>query len=219
MLTSGEVAPPEGIYAKFYKMAGFKGRPALFIDRDGVVVEEVNYLCRTEDVSMIEGACEAIAAFNGLDIPVIMVTNQAGIGRGYFGWKEFEEVQAFIIEALGRKGARLDAVIACPFHEDGVGEFRAGGHPFRKPNPGMMLWAAERMGLSLAGSWMVGDKLCDVEAAIKAGLKGAVHVETGHGKKERAAVAGLKGGACKVVCASNLASVEKFLIKELGGQA
>src|ERR1700689_4700078 len=95
------------------------GRPALFVDRDGAVVEETDYLCRAEDVILIPGAAAAIAVANKHGVAVVMVTNQAGIGRGYYGWSEFQAVQKAIVSALAAQGARIDAVYACPHHRDG----------------------------------------------------------------------------------------------------
>jgi D-glycero-D-manno-heptose 1,7-bisphosphate phosphatase len=208
------MTPPIGIYAQFFNTVDYSGNPAIFIDRDGVLVEEVNYLCRKEDVAFIPGAIEAIAKFNRAGIPVVMISNQAGIGRGYFGWKDFEEVQKTVMNGLAQAGAFLDAVLACPFHEDGINEYRVGEHPFRKPNPGMILFAAGKMGICLNKSWMVGDKVCDIEAAGKAGLCGAVHVETGHGKEERIKIHALELKTFKLLCTASLASVSDVLLKQ-----
>ena len=96
------------------------GRPALFLDRDGAIIEDTEYLCRAEDIVMIPGAAAVIAAANRLGIAVVLVTNQAGIGRGYYGWAEFKTVQQAIVAALARDGARLDAVYACAHHPQGT---------------------------------------------------------------------------------------------------
>jgi D-glycero-D-manno-heptose 1,7-bisphosphate phosphatase len=167
------------------------GRAALFLDRDGVVVEEVNYLCRVEDVALCSGAAAVIAAANAEHIPVVLVTNQAGIGRGRYGWAEFREVQAAVVAMLAAHGAHLDAVYACPHHRDGKGAFAHPDHPARKPNPGMLLRAVDDLAVDLGRSWLVGDKASDVEAGKNAGLAGALHVLTGHGGGERAAALAL----------------------------
>jgi D-glycero-D-manno-heptose 1,7-bisphosphate phosphatase len=168
-----------------------RGGPALFLDRDGVVVEEVGYLARVEDMRLIAGAGAVIAAANARRIPVVLVSNQAGIGRGYFGWAEFAAVQAAIAGALAAAGARIDAVYACPHHPHGKGGYAHPDHPARKPNPGMLLRAAADLALDLGGSWLVGDKTIDVDAARRAGLAGALHVLTGHGDAERAKAAAI----------------------------
>ncbi len=166
-----------------------RGAPALFLDRDGAVVEERDYLCRVEDVAMIAGAAAVIGAANARGLVVVMVTNQAGIGRGLYGWAEFAAVQRAICAALAAQGARLDAVYACPHHPQGKGAFAHPDHPARKPNPGMLLQAAADFALDLSRSWLVGDKAIDVEAAKRAGLAGALQVATGYGAAERAGAA------------------------------
>ena len=161
------------------------GRPALFLDRDGAIIEDAEYLCRAEDIVMIPGAATVIAAANRLGIAVVLVTNQAGIGRGYYGWAEFKTVQQAIVAALARDGARLDAVYACAHHPKGRDGFAHPDHPARKPNPGMLMQAAADLAIDLKTSWLVGDKATDVEAAKRGGLAGALQVATGHGIAER----------------------------------
>lgn len=167
------------------------GRPALFLDRDGAVVEETEYLCRVEDVVMIPGAADVIAAANRRGVAVVVVTNQGGIGRGFYGWAEFQSVQQAIIATLAADGAHLDAVYACAHHPEGRNGFAHPNHPARKPNPGMLLQAASDLALDLKRSWLIGDKAIDVEAAKRAGLAGALQVATGHGGAERQRVAAL----------------------------
>lgn len=165
------------------------GRPALFLDRDGVVVEEVVYLHRPEDVALIDGAISTVVAANAAGIPVILVTNQSGVGRGFYGWDDFVATQARIEAALGAGGARLDAVLACPFTPGGTGPYVHPDHPDRKPNPGMLLRAGACLGVELARSWIVGDRGLDVAAGRRGGLAGGLHVATGFGGEpdERAA--------------------------------
>ncbi|HLO66004.1 MAG TPA: HAD-IIIA family hydrolase [Holophaga sp.] len=165
-------------------------RPAIFIDRDGTLNVEVGYLHRPEDVRLVPGAGEALARVNALGVPVVVVTNQAGIGRGKYGWKEFEAVTGRINELLAGHGARVDAVYAAPHHPEGIGEYAHPDHPDRKPNPGMLLRAAGELGLDLARSWMIGDKPIDVEAARNAGCRAAL-VLTGYGREGDAAGADL----------------------------
>ncbi|MCW9039902.1 MAG: HAD family hydrolase [Rhodospirillales bacterium] len=160
------------------------GRPALVLDRDGVVVVEVNYLGRPEDARLIPGAAELIKAANSRNIPVVIVTNQAGIARGYYDWEAFAQVQAKVLADLSDAGAKVDGVFACPFHKDGKPPFQHPDHPARKPNPGMLLAARELMGISLERSWIVGDRASDLKAGRNAGLAGGIHVMTGHGSDE-----------------------------------
>jgi len=160
-------------------------RPALFLDRDGVIVEDVGYLHRPGDVRLVPGAAEVIAAANRAAVPVIAVTNQSGIGRGLYGWAEFTETEARIAADLAARGAHLNMIVACPFHADGTPPYRHPAHPCRKPQPGMILRAGARLGLDLARSWIVGDRATDLAAGCAAGLAGGLHVLTGHGPAER----------------------------------
>jgi D-glycero-D-manno-heptose 1,7-bisphosphate phosphatase len=156
----------------------FAGRPALFLDRDGVIVEDTHYLGRPEEMRMLAGAAAAIAQCNRLGIPVVLVSNQSGIARGLYDWKGFAAVQAALADALTQAGARLDAVFACAHHADGQAPFDIADHPWRKPNPGMIITAGERMELDLAQSWIVGDRASDIAAGLAARLAGGVLVST-----------------------------------------
>jgi len=169
------------------------GRPALFLDRDGAVVDETGYLHRIEDIRIIPGAGEVIAAANRRNVPVIMVTNQSGIGRGYYGWPEFKSIQDAIVASLATDGATIDAVYACAHHPEAEGNLAHPNHLARKPNPGMLLQAATDLALDLKSSWLVGDKVNDIEAAKRAGIAGALQVATGYGAAERQHAAKLAG--------------------------
>jgi len=155
--------------------------PAIFLDRDGTLNVEVDYLRRQEDVVLIPGAAKAIARLNAQNIPVILVSNQSGIGRGLFGWEDYQSVMKKIDEILADAGAHIDDAYACPYFEDGLGEYRHKDHPDRKPNPGMILSASEKWNLCLERSWMIGDKESDLEAGRNAGCHTAL-VLTGYGK-------------------------------------
>jgi len=146
------------------------------------VVEEVQYLQRVEDLALIPGAAEIMAEANRRGIPVAIASNQSGIARGYFGWREFHEVQAELNRRLERAGARVDLTLACPHYPD---------HPDRKPRPGMFRKAAAMAGLDLGRSWVVGDRAGDLEAGRAAGLAGGVLVLTGYGHAHRSAALAL----------------------------
>ncbi len=190
----------------------FRGRAALFLDRDGVIVEEVGYLHRPEDVRLVPGAAAAIAAANRAGVPVVVISNQSGIGRGHYGWPAFQGTQERIAAELDLEaGAALDMVLACPHHAQGVPPFRHPAHPCRKPRPGMILRAAERLGLDLPGSWVVGDRARDLEAGRAAGLAGGLHVLTGYGADERDRVGALAGDGFRVLLAESLAAAPGLL--------
>jgi D-glycero-D-manno-heptose 1,7-bisphosphate phosphatase len=161
-------------------------RPALFLDRDGVIVDDTDYLGRAEDVRMIDGVAAAIARCNALRIPVVVVTNQSGIARGLYDWDGFRAVQAAIAAALAAAGAHLDGVLACAYHEKGLEPLRFAAHPWRKPNPGMILAAGEGMNLDLARSWIVGDKRLDIAAGAAAGLAGGTLVSADEQERREA---------------------------------
>ena len=163
-----------------------EGRPALFLDRDGVVVEEAHYLHKVEDVQLTPNAAEVIKTANDKNIPVILVTNQAGIGYRMFEWDAFVNVQTRIIADLAEGGAHLDGVFACPFSAKGKDIYFHEDHPARKPNAGMLNFARDMLGVDLAKSWIVGDRDLDLLAGRNAGLEGGVHVMTGHGSKDGA---------------------------------
>lgn len=182
----------EGVWCQILQRPAH-GRPALFLDRDGVVVEETGYLRQVADVIVIPRAIEVILAANKRGIPVVMVTNQSGIGRGYYGWSEFKSVQDALTTNLADHGAKIDAVYACAHHPEARGILAHPDHPARKPNPGMLLQAASDLALDLKSSWLVGDKAHDIEAAKRAGIAGALQVATGHGAAERQRAAKLVG--------------------------
>jgi len=148
--------------------------PALFLDRDGVIVADTRYLGHPKNLRLIEGAASAIARCNALNIPVVLVTNQSGIARGYYDWDGFQAVQAALSAALAEAGAHLDAVLACAYHAEGKSPLRSVSHPWRKPNPGMILAAANRMDLDLPRSWIIGDSVSDIAAGAAAGLAGGI---------------------------------------------
>ncbi len=178
-------------------------RPALFLDRDGTLNQEVDYLHRPEDLVLIPGAAAAVAKLNALGIPVVVVTNQSGIGRGYYGFEEFESVMERLGELLALHGARVDAVYVSPHHEKGQGDFAHPDHPERKPNPGMLLRAAEEHGLDLNRSWMIGDKDIDLEAGRRAGCRVAL-VMTGYGSQ-------VEGGLADLVAPDLAMAIEQIL--------
>lgn len=180
-LPDGAVVDDEDIWNQILRPAPRPGRPGLFLDRDGTVIEEAHFLCDPEGVRLIPGAAALIAQANRRDIPVIVVTNQSGIGRGYYGWTEFATVQARMLDDLAGHDADVDAVFACPHHHEGKPPFDQRHHPARKPGPGMLTRAAEALGLNLTASWIIGDHATDIEAGLNGGLAGAIHVLTGHG--------------------------------------
>lgn len=184
MISRAPVRHEAGLFNRRLSATDYTGRPCLFLDRDGVLVEETHYLHRTDDVVLIRGVAGAIAKANAMGVAVVMVTNQAGIGRGYYSWKEFELVQKHILDAYGSLGARCDMILACAYHREGIAPYKREAHSWRKPAPGMLFEAARVLGIDLSSSHIVGDTLADLAAGALAGLPGGTLVLTGHGQRE-----------------------------------
>ena len=153
--------------------------PVLFLDRDGVLIEDRGYVGSAAETRLYPDAVAAVAAARALGYRVAIVTNQSGIGRGLYGWDGFVAVQQEIDAALQRAGTGLDAVLACAYHGDGARPYAVAGHPWRKPRPGMILEGLRRLNGVAARSALVGDKASDIAAARAAGLGTAVLVERG----------------------------------------
>jgi D-glycero-D-manno-heptose 1,7-bisphosphate phosphatase len=147
-------------------------RPALFVDRDGTLMVEVDHCHNPKDVKAYPGAAEELARARSLGWAVIIITNQSGIGRGYFSVEQFESVQAELIRQLD---GNIDASYMAPDHPDNP-SLR------RKPAPGMILEATAEHGIDLRRSFMIGDKDLDIECGRNAGVR-TILVETGYGKK------------------------------------
>ncbi len=174
-------------------------RPALFLDRDGVIVEDVHHLRRPADVRMDADAAPIIARANAAGVPVVVITNQSGIGLGLFTWQDFLDVQARILAELADAGAWIDAVFACPNHPAADPPYGHPDHPCRKPNPGMLLRAAACLPIDLSRSWVVGDRWRDLEAGRRAGLAGGLLV--GEGRDEGEAATGPEDDAFRAIVA------------------
>jgi D-glycero-D-manno-heptose 1,7-bisphosphate phosphatase len=148
-------------------------RPALFLDRDGVLNEDHGYVCRWEDFRWIEGAREAVAAFNRAGWLVIVVTNQSGVGRGYYTEAAMHALHGRMREDLAAAGGHIDAFYFAPHHPDAADDaYRHPDPPDRKPNPGMILRALSEWPIDRERSVLVGDKASDLEAAARAGVRG-----------------------------------------------
>jgi len=153
------------------------------MDRDGTVCEEVGYVNHPERLRLLPRSAEAIRRANEASFQTVVVTNQAGVARGYFAESLVEETHDRLREMLAAEGARLDGIYYCPHHpEVGAPAYRKVCE-CRKPRPGMLLRAQAEMGIDLAASYMVGDSVRDVEAGRRAGAT-TVLVLTGYGKGE-----------------------------------
>lgn len=164
-------------------------RPAIFIDRDGVLNREINGVHRAEDLELLAGAGPAVKLANRAGVPAICVTNQPDLAKGLFGYPDLRRVFAALDTRLAEHGAYLDDAYFCPHHPES-------GHPgevaalkivcdCRKPQPGMLKKAAEAHNLDLERSWIIGDKYCDIAAAHSVGARGVL-VRTGHNGTDKA---------------------------------
>ena len=162
----------------FYTLHNVKSRektPAVFLDRDGTINIEKNYLYRYEDWEWIDGAKEAIKSFNEAGYLVIVISNQAGIARGMYYPDDVNKLHRFVQDDLSKIGAKIDGFFYCPHHPDWSGHCGC-----RKPSPLMLTIASRKLNVDMKKSWMVGDKFIDFQAANNAGIRGAL-VKTGYG--------------------------------------
>ncbi|MBI1260819.1 MAG: HAD-IIIA family hydrolase [Rhizobiales bacterium] len=202
---------PNGIWVSTATPRQSPGKPALILDRDGVLVEEVHYLREPADVVLAPGATGIIHWARSLDMVVACATNQSGIARGLISWSAFEDVEAEISRQLATENCTLDLTVACPFHPDFPGPQAKEEEKWRKPGPAMLTLIASETGAELSASWMIGDKASDIDAARKAGLRGAIHLETGHGRDERDAALKLQTEHFDVFAAPDLLGARQIL--------
>jgi D-glycero-D-manno-heptose 1,7-bisphosphate phosphatase len=146
---------------------------AVFLDRDGVLNIDHGYVFDPARLDWIDGAREAVAAMTAAGLKVLVVTNQSGIGRGYFDEAAMNRFHAAMQAQLAELGGRIDAFYHSPFHETAVIEaYRVADHPDRKPNPGMILRGLADWGLTPDEAVIIGDRHIDVEAGARAGMAG-----------------------------------------------
>ena len=150
-------------------------RPAAFLDRDGTVIEEVGHLGEPDRVVLLPGVPAALRRLSDAGFALVLITNQAGVARGYFTETEVAAVNERTAALLEQKGVRLEGWYHCPHHPDFTGPCDC-----RKPLPGMLVRAAGDLELDLSRSWMVGDHPSDAEAGRAAGAR-SIMVRTGHG--------------------------------------
>ncbi|HEU4563283.1 MAG TPA: HAD family hydrolase [Gemmatimonadaceae bacterium] len=146
-------------------------RPAAFLDRDGTLIHDRHYISRADDVELLPGASAAVRALNDAGVPVILVSNQSGIGRGYFTRAEYERVHARLAALLAEEGARLDAVYICPHAPPPRGEPAC---ECRKPGTLLFRQAARDHAIDLTVSWGIGDRWRDLAPVIALGGRGVL---------------------------------------------
>ena len=157
-----------------------EARRGVFLDRDGTILVEKNYLADPDQVELIPGAIEGLRQLAEEDRLLVVVTNQSGIARGMYGEAEYRAVDARMRDLLEREGVTIAASYHCPHHPEFSGPCRC-----RKPGTELFERAIRELGIDAAGSWLVGDRLRDVEPAAKLGARGVL-VQTGYGEEEAA---------------------------------
>ena len=146
---------------------------AIFLDRDGVINKEKNYLYKKEDFEFIDGVFDACKYFQKLGYQLIIITNQSGIARGYYQEEDFQKLTQWMLRKFTNQGLRILDVFFCPHGPESTCNCR-------KPKPGMLLEARGKYNIDMKNSWMIGDKEADVRAANAAGIENTILVKTGH---------------------------------------
>ena len=155
---------------------------AVFLDRDGTIIEDVGYLDECSKIKFLPRVSEAIELLNENGFKVIVVTNQAGVARGYFTEETVKEINRYIQESLVREGASIDRIYYCPHHVEGIVEEYRKECYYRKPNPGMIEKAVREIGIDLKNSFVIGDKISDIEAGYRTGCRTILLANKGSSK-------------------------------------
>tara|TARA_Y100001968_G_scaffold333594_1_gene397478 strand:+ start:4006 stop:4680 length:675 start_codon:yes stop_codon:yes gene_type:complete len=153
-------------------------RPALFLDRDGVIIKDMHYISSPNQVELENGFKEFLESFELCNWPIVVVSNQSGVSRGFFTWDDYDLVTDRLLELLGYN----KSIYAIYANSEGPKSDISG---FRKPSPKMFTYAASKLNIDLSKSIMIGDRITDLQAGTAAGLSSVVHVLTGKGKNER----------------------------------
>ena len=164
------ITGPDDILDPATKRAAFAG--ALFLDRDGVINVDKGYVYRRADFEFVDGIDTLIQAARQASWAIIVVTNQSGIGRGYYSEKDFKAITHYMADELSAIDAPIDHVFFAPHHEDAISaSYRVPDHAWRKPNPGMLHAAMSHYNLRPEACLMIGDKVTDMQAAYSAGIE------------------------------------------------
>jgi D-glycero-D-manno-heptose 1,7-bisphosphate phosphatase len=179
------------VHARHSGGGGRRGDPAVavksavFLDRDGTIIEDVGYIGRREQVAFYPWSVDAVRSLNAAGLVVVVITNQSGVARGYFTELEVQRVHEYVTSVIEEGGARIDAYYYCPHHPDGTVSRYALRCDCRKPGPGLVQRASRDLGLDPAHSFVVGDKWLDIGLAQAVGARGVL-VRTGYGAQEEA---------------------------------
>ena len=163
---------------KFFFSQNKEARPALFLDRDGVVIKEKHFISKKKDVELENGIKDLFEILNKIGIPIIIITNQSGIARGLFTWDDYLKVTEEMLSLID-KGNSLIAIYSNGLTPNEI------PNTWRKPNPEMLNNASHTLNIDLSRSVLIGDRLTDLIAGYKAGIPYLIHTKTGHGEVER----------------------------------
>jgi D-glycero-D-manno-heptose 1,7-bisphosphate phosphatase len=144
---------------------------AIFLDRDNTLIEDPGYINHPDQVKLLDGAAEAIIELRDLGYKLVVVSNQSAVARGIVTEKTLAEIHNRLKQLLAEKGTYLDQIYYCPYHPEGIVRKYRKESDWRKPNPGMLLTAAEEMNIDLSQSWIIGDSSRDIEAGLRVGCK------------------------------------------------
>jgi D-glycero-D-manno-heptose 1,7-bisphosphate phosphatase len=148
--------------------------PAIFLDRDGTIIEDRNYISRPEEVKFLPGAITALQGLLAAGYRLFIVSNQSGVGRGYFSIADVEKVNEHICQEVARRGVKFEKIYVAPEAPDTPSRGR-------KPSPQFLFDARDEFGIDLAQSYMIGDKMIDLECGWNAGVRKSILVRTGYG--------------------------------------
>ncbi|MGA1980180.1 MAG: HAD family hydrolase [Sedimentisphaerales bacterium] len=158
---------------------------AIFLDRDDTLIEDPGYISHPDQVKLLDGVDKALIELKAMGYKLIVVSNQSGVARGIVSEEAIGEIHNRLKQLLAEKGAPLDRIYYCPYHPDGVIEKYRKESDWRKPNPGMLLAAADEMDIDLSQSWMIGNSSRDIKAGLQAGCKTILTNDASHYKQHK----------------------------------
>jgi D-glycero-D-manno-heptose 1,7-bisphosphate phosphatase len=171
----GEIFPiPSPAQSPYQSPVTAPTQPAVFLDRDGTLIEERDFLRRPEEVAFFPGAVAALKRLQDAGFKLFIVTNQSGVGRGYFTLEDVENVHRHLLAEMEREGVRLEKIYVAPEHPDAPSRGR-------KPSPQFLFDARDEFGIDLSRSYLIGDKRIDLECGWNAGVRKSILVRTGYG--------------------------------------
>jgi D-glycero-D-manno-heptose 1,7-bisphosphate phosphatase len=181
---------------------------AVFLDRDGVLIEDKNYLHRAEEVVFVPGVAEALKSLANAGFKLFIVSNQSGVGRGYFTLADVEQVNAHLVREFARQGVTFQKIYIAPEAPDQPSRGR-------KPSAQFLFDARDEFGLNLAHSYMIGDKLSDLECGWNAGIKASILVRTGYGTEtEREAI----GQLARAAIVNDLPAAADWILRKVASK-